>query len=96
MRYDWDPAKNEANIRKHGFDFNEVSQLFGGSVVVEWEDNREDYGEVRIVAIGLLHGWEATVVYTDRTIKGELVRWIIPARRSSRLERRVYRGQIEE
>jgi len=53
--------------------------------------NREDYGEVRHVAIGVAERIALTVVYTDRIEKsGDTVRRIISARRSNRREREAY------
>jgi len=30
MRFEWDPAKNRRNIRKHGLDFTDGKELFLG------------------------------------------------------------------
>ena len=54
-----------------------------------WDD-REDYGEERRVAIGVLDGIEITVVYTDLQTKQGVVRQIISARRATRDEREAY------
>ena len=85
MRFTWDEGKNAANLQDRGFDFVFASLIFD-RVTVEVEDRRQDYGEKRMVAIGLADGMHLTVVYTDRG----LVRRIISARRSNRLERQVY------
>jgi uncharacterized DUF497 family protein len=82
----WDEAKNAANIAKHGIDFIEASLIFERPVV-EKIDTRRDYGEIRLLAIGLLDDRELTVIYT---IRGEHRR-IISARRSYKHERRTYR-----
>jgi hypothetical protein len=84
--FEWDQGKNEANIAKHGIDFDEAIGIFEG-FVLERVDNRRDYGEVRIAATGVAEGRELAVVYT---IRGE-VRRIISARRARRNERRAYR-----
>ena len=34
MKFDWDPAKNRSNIRKHGFDFRDAEEMFGGALLV--------------------------------------------------------------
>jgi uncharacterized protein len=49
MNYEWDEAKRKANIAKHGIDFADVA-LF------DWEgvDDREDYGELREIALGFI------------------------------------------
>ena len=39
--------------------------IFDGPTV-ERTDDRYDYGEVRIYAIGIVNGIEITVIYTDR------------------------------
>ena len=54
-------------------------------------DRRKDYGERRMVAIGVADGLHLTVVYTDReNVSGQVTRRIISARRSSRHERTIY------
>ena len=65
MRFTWDSDKNLANIRRHGIAFSEAARIFDG-LTVERVDDRFDYGEVRVYAIGLLNGNEITVIYTDR------------------------------
>ena len=58
---------------------------------LEVEERRSEYGERRIVAIGVADRLHLTVVYTDRqSARGQLTRRIISARRSSRHERKIY------
>ena len=47
--FEWDPAKEEKNIRERGIDFTMASQIWGRPVL-EKIDNRRDYGETRISA----------------------------------------------
>lgn len=54
---------------------------------VEWVDDRFDYGETRIIALGEIDGVEFVCVYTMR---GENLR-PISLRRGKRRERDVYR-----
>lgn len=90
MRFDWDEAKSDANLDERGFDFAFASLVFE-SATLEVEDGRKDYGERRVVAIGLADDLHLTVVYTDRQARdGDVIRRIISARRSSRHERKVY------
>ena len=86
MNFEWDKAKNEANIAKHGIDFDDALRIFTGQIL-EWVDNRRDYGETRTTATGVSEGTELVLVYTMR---GQVHR-IISARRARRDERRVYR-----
>jgi uncharacterized DUF497 family protein len=89
MRFDWSPAKNRANIWLHGIDFADAIAIFDGPT---WErlDDREDYGEERWIAVGLMQDVEITVVYTDLLMDTEEVRWIISARRATRDEREAF------
>lgn len=85
-RFTWDPAKNRSNRAKHGVAFEDALEIFDGDII-EREDDRFDYGEVRIVAIGLAGGNETTMVYTmndDDQIR------IISAWRSTPREKRHY------
>ena len=91
MRFEWDLAKSEANLRERGFDF-EFATLIFDSPTFEVEDRRRDYGERPVVAVGIADGIHLTVVYTDRqSPKGEVLRRIISAHRSNRRERAIYK-----
>ena len=90
VRFEWDEAKSDANLAERGFDFEFASLVFD-SPTLEVEDRRKDYGERRVVAIGIAEGFHLTVVYTDRQATGgDVIRRIISARRSSRHERTIY------
>ncbi len=86
MPFEWDAAKNTANLAKHGIDFQDAVPIFDGPVL-EKIDRRRDYGEERIAAVGVAMGLALYVVYTVRGDK----RRIIPARRANRHERQAYR-----
>jgi uncharacterized DUF497 family protein len=89
VRFSWDPAKGEANLRDRGFDFEFASLIFDGPTL-EVEDRRQDYGERRMVAVGWADGIFLSVVFTDRSTVGRPDRRIISARRSNRRERQIY------
>ena len=89
MRFSWDLRKSSENLTARGFDFEFASLVFEGPTL-ERQDRRRDYGELRIVAIGLAQGIAITVVYTDRAEAGAVVRRIISARMSNRRERQAY------
>jgi uncharacterized protein len=84
--------RNRRNIRLHGVALEDAVRIFEGPTV-EKIDDRFDYGEIRVYAIGLVNGLEITVVYTDR---GEDERRIISAWRSEAHERRRYWQAVEE
>ena len=91
MRYSWDGEKNRRNIALHGIAFEDAKRIFEGPTV-EKVDDRFDYGEIRIYALGLVNGLELTVVYSDRS---DDERRIISAWRSEPHERRYYWQNIE-
>jgi uncharacterized protein len=84
--FEWDPAKREANLRKHSVDFAGAVRIFE-SPVLEREDRRRNYAEARFVALGRLDEVLLAVVYTPR---GPTFR-IISARKANRHEKRAYR-----
>ena len=86
MRYTWTLEKNLQNLAKHHLTLQDALRIFEG-ITVEQEDDRFDYGEVRIYAIGLVNGLEVTVIYTDSE---DDERRIIAAWRSEPHERRSY------
>jgi uncharacterized DUF497 family protein len=90
VRFLWDPAKSERDLDERGFDFAFATLVFAGPTL-ERIDTRQDYGEVRRIAIGMADGIALTVVFTDRAEAGDVVRRIISARVSSRRERQAYR-----
>ena len=90
MRFDWDPAKNEANLNKHGISFNEARHIFDGPILTRVDD-RQDYGENRAISLGAQsRDAVLVVVHTER---GDRIR-LIPARNANRRERTVYYDQL--
>ena len=84
--FEWDPEKREANLRKHGIDFADAVRIFEGPVL-EREDRRRDYSELRFVALGAVEEVLLSVVYTPR----EPAFRIISAREANRHEKAAYR-----
>jgi len=91
MRYSGDREKNRRNLARHGIAFEDAQRIFEGPTV-EKVDDRLDYGETRVYAIGLVNGLEITVVYTD---ENDDERRIISAWRAEPHERRFYWQNIE-
>lgn len=94
MRFGWDARKSDRNFRARGFDFEFATQMFDGPTL-ERPDERRDYGERRVVAIGRADGITLTLVYTDRAEAGGKIRRIISARVSSRSERQAYDEAVQ-
>jgi len=90
MLIEWDDAKSQRNLLERGFGFDYAAAIFMGPTL-EAHDNRRDYGEVRVQAVGRAGDDILCVVYSDR---GE-VRRIISARLANRKERRLWQLFIE-
>ena len=91
MKFEWDESKKQSNLIKHGFDFADAYRIFNLPMVFEL-DEREDYGEDRFIAIGLLDGRVVVIVYTepdDQTIR------IISLRKALSYERKYYEQYIK-
>ncbi len=86
LEFEWDERKRKANMREHGVDFLRAAKVFQGPTL-EDVDDREDYGEERIIALGHADGAVFTVVYTMR---GSVVRLISAWKANSRDEERYY------
>ncbi len=70
MKFTWDEAKRRSNLRKHGLDFADAHQVFAGPMVL-FADDRVDYGEQRMIGIGLLDALVVLIVHveSDETIR---------------------------
>jgi hypothetical protein len=94
VRFSWDSRKSEVNLAERGFDF-EFATLIFEQPTLERLDGRRDYGESRILAVGIAQGIHLTVAYTDRDVPDQdIERRIISARRSNRRERKAYSEAI--
>jgi len=85
MQFEWDEAKQRANVGKHGIDFVDVREVFDDPAAYTVLSPRES-GERRYVTVGLMKGALVAVIFTRR---GETIR-IISARIARRNERRIY------
>ena len=61
MIFTWDRGKDATNARRHGIAFEDAKRIFEGPTV-ERIDDRFNYGEARVYAIGLVNGVEVTVI----------------------------------
>jgi uncharacterized protein len=86
MVFEWDEQKATANLAKHGVPFEFATRVFLDPYRLEMIDNREDYGEIRYKAIGMVDERLLVVIYTIRNPQIRL----ISARRAERYERRQY------
>jgi uncharacterized DUF497 family protein len=89
-RFEWDPAKAAANLRKHGVSFETATRVFADPYAL-FEQDRIVAGESRWQAVGVVDGCVMLMAAhaVDERDGVEVIR-IISARRANRQERRRY------
>jgi uncharacterized DUF497 family protein len=89
MNLMFDPAKDAANQAKHGFSLLDAARLEWDSAVV-WPDQRRDYDEPRMVALGYIGLRIMAVVFVDRPPEQPTERRIISLRKANSREVKRY------
>lgn len=88
--FEWGPAKDRSNQRRHGLSFAEARRLFESGVdPLEIFDAEHSELEDRFIAIGPIDRWIVVVVYTEPE-EGRVR--IIGARPATKRERDLYRA----
>ena len=85
MDIEYPPIKRDATLAERGLDMARAAEIFDGPTMTV-EDDREDYGEIRLITIGFLDGRMVVMVWTQR---GE-ARRIISLRKANEREQKAY------
>ncbi len=89
MKFDWDPAKNASNLKKHAVAFEEAITAFDDPFALIAPDPKHSKGqEVREWLIGESDKGVMVIIFTVRQ-PGNVHR-IISARKANRKERKIY------
>jgi uncharacterized DUF497 family protein len=86
--YEWDPAKERRNIRKHGVTFHEAQTVMLDPARIERPDHVHSNGEPRLITIGRSAKDRLLTVVSSQP-EGRRPR-IISARRATKRERHAY------
>ena len=89
MGIEFDDAKRQDTLRRRGLDMAEAGLVFAGTTLT-FSDVRLNYGEIRNLTVGFLHGRMVIVCWTQR---GD-ARRIISIRKTNERETRTYRGSF--
>ena len=65
MKITFDPVKRAVTLAERGLDFEDTADLFRGDTL-DFPDDRQDYGERRMITVGHLRGRMMIVVWTPR------------------------------
>ena len=86
MRFQFDPAKAAANLKKHGVSFADAENVFYDPLAIHQLDPDSD-DEERFVAVGM--GSAGTILVVVYTLRGEEIR-LISVRYAARHEVKSY------
>lgn len=64
MKFTYDLAKNNSNLKKHGLPLS-AAKLLDWDTALKWVDRRKEYGEERFVALALMSQRLYCVVYVE-------------------------------
>ncbi|GEK53150.1 BrnT family toxin [Vreelandella venusta] len=86
---EYDLRKQQDTLQHRGLDFNDAPAVFAGNTF-SMMDDRQDYGEERIITVGKLSGKVTVIVWTQRGTK----RRIISMRYANERERQRYEQHL--
>ncbi len=90
LRFEWDPKRAQANLKRHGVSFEEAQSVFLDEQAVKFYDDKHAAWEDRFLLLGLsLHLNLLLVCHCHR--EDEDVIRIISARRATKREAGHYR-----
>ncbi|MEE4607380.1 MAG: BrnT family toxin [Desulfobacteraceae bacterium] len=89
LRFDWDPRKGQANLKKHGVSFDEARTAFYDENGIQFSDPDHSVSEERFILLAMSIRLRAVVVCHCFRESETLVR-IISARKANADEEREY------
>jgi len=88
-RFEWEPRKANANLKKHGITFEEAKSVFYDDHAKLLEDPDHSDEEERFVLLGLSHTLRVLLVCHCYRSEGNIIR-IISARKATTKESKDY------
>jgi uncharacterized DUF497 family protein len=85
IRFEWDPAKAAANVKKHGVSFEEARSVFYDDFAVQFFDDDHSSDEARFLLLGMSAVSRLLLVCHCEREAGNVIR-IISARKATRRE----------
>ncbi len=89
LHFEWDPAKADANLSKHGISFEEAATAFYDSLGFEFYDEGNSEWEDRFLLLGMSSNFRLLLVCHCYRQKDSVIR-IISARKATKNESRHY------
>lgn len=92
MKIEYDEKKRTETLKERGLDFQDALIVFSSGRTIVWTDNRQDYGEERIITMGELAGRHVVIIHT---VRDHALR-IISMRKANEREIGFFEKQFEE
>lgn len=89
LKFEWDPLKASANLKKHQVSFEEAKSVFYDESAVQFFDEDHSSAEDRFLMLGMSSAAKLLIVCHCEREHGEVIR-IISARRASKRESAFY------
>ena len=91
IKFEWDPPKASANLKKHQVSFEEAKSVFYDEFAVQFFDEEHSAAEERFLMLGMTSGAKLLIVCHCEYEHGEVIR-IISARKATKRESAFYQG----
>jgi len=91
MKFEWDAAKANTNLKKHRVSFDEAKSVFYDDLAVQFFDEEHSEHEERFILLGMSSGARLLVVCHCERGEGGVIR-IISARKATHNESTFYPG----
>jgi uncharacterized DUF497 family protein len=93
MKFEWNPGKAAANLKRHGVSFEEAGTVFYDEFAVQFFDDAHSEQEDRFIMLGMSSQANLLIVCHCERESGDVIR-ITSARKATPSEARYYvRGQ---
>lgn len=91
IKFEWDPPKAAANLKKHQVSFEEARSVFYDEFAVQFFDEGHSSDEERFLMLGMSSAAKLLLVCHCEREHGEVIR-IISARKATQRESAFYQG----
>ena len=92
IRFEWDPLKAAANLKKHSVSFEEAQSAFYDEFAVQFYDDNHSTSEDRFLLLGLSSKARLLLVCHCEMGAGNIIQ-IISARKATNRESAFYGGE---
>ena len=93
VEFEWNPAKNKANLKRHGVSFEEAKSVFYDDYAVQFYDENHSEQEDRFLLLGMSNRSKLLMIVHYERDNGNKIR-LISARKATSNESTYYEGPV--